>query len=379
MYYESNNYLQHYGIKGMKWGVRRYQNKDGSLTSAGKKRYDYEDSGSKENAQKRNLLQRRHDKLVEHYKGKGYGDNAAEIAAKRRLKAELVVGGVATVAVAAIATKAAIRIGQDYCDKTIKSGKVIQNIGANEKATFKDAPFYAAINKHDKKAYGALYPNEKKAIQQRIGGADTIFNNKIKITKDVKRASVNNARNIFYNKMEKDPEFRKGVLDTMKNTKYYDDSVKDYIANGKRSKKLYDRFNQALATPEMQKAGINKQFYSALQKKGYNAILDINDTRYSGYKKIAKNPTIFFGDDKWEKISSMKLDDEKIVKNATNYLYKDYVAKNAAKELAISVGAKATSTTIENKRLIEKYLDEHPDTKLSEKEILKIAKKKHRK
>lgn len=203
MYYESNNYLQHFGIKGMKWGVRRYQNKDGSLTGSGKRRYDYEDSGTKGNTKKRNLLQRRHDKLVEHYKGKGYGDNAAEIAAKRRLKAELIVGGVATVAVAAIATKAAIRIGQDYCDKTIKSGKVIQNIGANEKATFKDSPFYAAINKHDKKAYGALYPNEKKAMQQRIGGADTIFNNKIKITKDVKRASVNNARNIFYSKMEK--------------------------------------------------------------------------------------------------------------------------------------------------------------------------------
>ena len=35
-----DNTLQHWGIKGMKWGVRRYQNKDGSLTPAGKKRYD---------------------------------------------------------------------------------------------------------------------------------------------------------------------------------------------------------------------------------------------------------------------------------------------------------------------------------------------------
>lgn len=32
-------YLAHHGILGMKWGIRRYQNKDGTLTEAGKKRY----------------------------------------------------------------------------------------------------------------------------------------------------------------------------------------------------------------------------------------------------------------------------------------------------------------------------------------------------
>lgn len=40
--------LNHSGIKGMKWGIRRYQNKDGSLTAAGKKRYTAEAEKLKE-------------------------------------------------------------------------------------------------------------------------------------------------------------------------------------------------------------------------------------------------------------------------------------------------------------------------------------------
>lgn len=59
MEYEShntNNELTHWGIKGMRWGVRRYQNGDGSLTTAGKKRYASEVKALKE--KERNLQKR---------------------------------------------------------------------------------------------------------------------------------------------------------------------------------------------------------------------------------------------------------------------------------------------------------------------------------
>lgn len=50
------DYIYHHGVLGQKWGIRRYQNKDGSLTSAGKKRYAKLEAQSAKLAAEKKLL-----------------------------------------------------------------------------------------------------------------------------------------------------------------------------------------------------------------------------------------------------------------------------------------------------------------------------------
>ena len=40
-------YLAHHGIKGQRWGIRRFQEEDGTLTAEGRKRYGVDEGGNK--------------------------------------------------------------------------------------------------------------------------------------------------------------------------------------------------------------------------------------------------------------------------------------------------------------------------------------------
>lgn len=70
---ENTDELEHFGIKGMKWGIRRYQNPDGTLTEAGKNRLNkYKEKESKRITKRKNDYQRIVDRdVARHLKKKG--------------------------------------------------------------------------------------------------------------------------------------------------------------------------------------------------------------------------------------------------------------------------------------------------------------------
>lgn len=280
----SNGELYHWGIKGMKWGVRRFQKKDGSLTPAGKKRYD--DSGQPTKSKHRT-------KLEEAYRKRGLSQKEAEAAASKRIRTEKILGASAALTVGACVAYAAVKSRKARIDGVIKAGETMQRIEMKDTNGKLHDVFYASKGKRDNKRYYNLLG----ATRQHQTGEAFLMN--LESSDDIKVASRRNAEKIFKDLYNSDQEFRLRVCQQANAHFSGRNKVnpnKMLRGNTSEVSKLYENFNSNLINIRDKGSGADKKFYNALKSKGYGAIQDINDMKFSGYN--AKNPLIIFDNSK---------------------------------------------------------------------------------
>ena len=260
---------------------------------------------------------------------------------------------------------------------------------------------YLAINKGDKVKYKGLLgdglrtkaksehewlekfePNEKHTM-------DKIYDVTVKNKEAIKIASRKKATDAFAELYKTDADFRKSFENRTKSLMDGNLFAKGLgFANGKLDKvgyklkdgkqltdlelktKGYDLFNIMLA---QKNDGDSDKFYSKLIEKGVNAVVDVNDKKYSGYK--SKLPIITF-DGNYEYIKRAMTDseiDKNLKKAKVSVLAPELVIAGASFIAPHSLTKIATKVNIDKKVLL--YKQEHPNTKLSDAEIEKMITK----
>ena len=396
----SSQELYHHGIKGQKWGRRRFQNEDGSLTPAGKERYD--DDGPNNPSRPKHR-----DKLIAKYQSEGLSKENAQYMADRRIKTEKIVAGAAAITVVAATAYVANKHLKGRIDKVIKEGSEIQRISPNTRL---DKALYVSFDKNDMVKYKGMYGQEMGVRR----GLD-MKNITLKANGKIKIPSRKKAEETFVNLYSKDPEFKKSLINNFKYMKKdgwisdhgMNDAVDEFLdmidrGNGNVAKefadvekklqadkfkklapKLYDAFNLGLVNTRDDGKIVGDKFYAKLKEMGYDAITDINDQKYSHYK--SKNPTIIFNTgkltiDKVKDLSASEISEN--YKKSFDILEKQKETEQLIKKvqenakmyggMAAILGGSAASVGAANTAMINKYRRAHPNTRLSDKEILKM-------
>lgn len=401
------NELAHYGIKGMKWGVRRYQNKDGSLTPAGRKRYDEpntsrndkpssKSSDKQSNARKEKVYKIPKNKslhrlrLEEKYRKEGLTQEQAEQKAAKRIRTEKYVAAAAAVTVASCVAYAKYK---GYTsDKVFKTDTEFQRImKLAENAEIREGRQYLAVNKKDKIKYkgflGDAFNNQIQTDRKvnemlnKKGIKEAVYDVTVKNKGEVKVASRKRAEDAFMKLYNEDAAFRKGLQERAKDFSGEAGHLKPFaekLGDGKLEKhKLrkygYDIFNTLLVDTDERSTSNANKFYDALKKQGMNALEDVNDKKYSGYN--TKMPIITF-DGKYDYIKREMSKSEIMSNNkkATDMITRPALLKGGAAFVGM-YGAAPVMNKMSIDKGVLKYKEAHPNTKMSDAEIRQMVKK----
>lgn len=396
--------LYHFGVKGMKWGVRRYQNEDGSLTSLGKKRdkmlsdrktakkhsttsnmvkaeysrREFEDAKTRLKLENQKKKSKRQQDLEKKYIDQGFAKDEAEIKAYNRAKTETILKVAGGIALASAAAYVAYKHYDKVTDRVFEKGSEIGRLTNNGSEPTNRA-FYGFVNKHDKDRYEGLYGKT-------LGANGPVYRKAMRAAGDINVASPESARKVLKNMFDTDKQsfdvFKKNidamasaVPPTTKQGKLWR-KAKQELDSGKIGDNTYKAFNTTLVLHTKEQQPINDKFYSAMKKAGYGAIRDVNDKENSGY--FAKNPLIVFDTDKINVEGFTKLGNDHIDsmfakeqgKIAAHTLANQYGPIGAA--FATSIGAMKLVKRSNETKFVENYRKQHPESTLSNNEILKM-------